>query len=61
MWSKAPIVFMKEWMAADNRTSMKWNPEVMTPSILSTEYSNDKARGKKVTKKDLTNNINQIY
>ena len=44
--------FMKEWMAADNRKTMMWNPDVMTPSVLDMKFSNEKARGKKVTKKD---------
>ena len=43
--------FMKEWMAADNRKNTKWNPDVMTPSVFNMAFSNDKAKGKKVTKK----------
>ena len=43
--------FIKEWMTADNRKTMKWNPVVMTPSFLNMEFSNDKAKGKKVAKK----------
>ena len=44
--------FMKEWMAADNCKIMKWNPEVMTLTVLNIEFINDKAKGRKVTKKD---------
>jgi hypothetical protein len=29
----------------------KWNPEIMTPSVLNMEYKNDKVKGEKVTKK----------
>jgi hypothetical protein len=50
-WSRALMGFMKAWMAEDDRCTMKWNPEVMTPTVLNMEYSNDKAKGAKVTKK----------
>ena len=43
--------YMKEWMAADNGKTMMWNPNVMTPNVLNMMFSNDEARGKKVTKK----------
>ena len=46
-WSKALMDFMKEWMAADNCKNMKWNPDVMTHSVLNMTFSNDKARGKR--------------
>ena len=51
-WSKALMEFMKEWMAADNHGTMKWNPVVMTPEILNLTYSNNKSKGAKVTRQD---------
>ena len=51
-WSKALMDFMKEWMAADDRATMKWNPEVMTPKVLGMKYSNNKSKGTKVTNQD---------
>ena len=44
--------FMKEWMAADNLDTMKWNPAVMTPEVLNLTYSNNKSKGAKVTRQD---------